>query len=87
MAYAIKKRDSNHCFYVKALKFVTYVMKNLVEKDANNLREKMSDEEIRKIFKTNLKYFQKIKNGFVQSWRHSMYHSSENKAENQRFLR
>ena len=58
-----------------------------VEKDANNLREKMSDEEIRKIFKINLKYFQKIKNGFVQSWRHSMYHSSENKAENQRFLR
>ena len=50
--------------------------------DHENIREKLSHENIKRIFKSNLNYFKRLKLGLETSWRQRMFYSPLNKAQN-----
>ena len=54
---------------------------------SDNLRQNLKEKDIKKIFAVNLRYFKKIKLGLENSWRHTSYLSSKNKAKNINHLR
>ena len=57
-----------------------------IKEKADQLRANLSMESIKMMFKNNLKYFKNIEKGLEKSWRHTMFHSSEEKARKDRVL-